>query len=220
MNDNPAQPFRPSPRSTAGMRPAWFLLLGILLCLCGVFALAAPILWTFAATLLVGIASILAGIAQAIHAVRMKTWSGSFLCFAIGAAYVLMGVVMWLNPVAGALAITIVLALLLLMAGAGEIALAGSMRKRSGWAWLLFSGIIALLGSIWLLFRLPTAGLFVPGVALGVALLSEGIAFVAIGLRRDEPLDPPSGPVEAESSEAASPAEPRASTDDGERGAL
>jgi uncharacterized membrane protein HdeD (DUF308 family) len=41
---------------------------------------------------------------------------------------------------------------------------------------------MALIAGVWLLSRFPVAGLFAPGLIVGLALLSEGIAFVAIGM--------------------------------------
>jgi len=162
----------------------WFIILGLVIALCGLFALLAPLASTIALTVIVALAAGLAGVAQIIQSFGTRTWGGFFLNLLLGVIYAACGVFLWFNPLAGALAVSMVLALFLIAAGIGEIALALKIRGESGWVWLLVSGIVALVGGLWLLLRMPTAGFFIPGIALGMALVFEGGAFVAIGLQR------------------------------------
>jgi uncharacterized membrane protein HdeD (DUF308 family) len=183
--------------TTAQQDPATFLehegrgrftILGIFLVLCGTFALLAPVMSTFATTIVAAIAAVIAGIAQIIHAFRAKGWGGFFLSLIVGLIYTVGGVLVWLRPWAGAIAITLILAWWLIAAGAGEIALGLAIRRQRGWGWMIFAGIISIICGGWLVFRLPMASLLVPGFALGIALLLEGWAFLAIGLSRTSPL--------------------------------
>lgn len=170
--------------SRAGQRH-WFVLLGIVLLLCGVFAVLAPLLSTLATTVIVGIAAAIAGVSQVIQAFRAPAWKGFFLNVVMGLVYLAASAAFLLSPITGAIAITLLLAWLLLITGVGEIILGFRIRPDSGWRWLVFSGLVALVGGIWLTLRLPIAGFFVPGVALGIALLFEGAAFIAIGAGRN-----------------------------------
>lgn len=171
--------------SRAGQR-IWFVLLGMVLALCGAFAVLAPLLSTLATTVIVGTAAAIAGVAQVIQAFRTPAWKGFFLNILLGLIYLAASAAFLLSPFIGAIAITMLLAWLLLITGAGEILLAFRIRPDGGWRWLLFSGLMALVGGMWLLLRLPIAGFFIPGVALGIALLFEGFAFIAIGLGRNK----------------------------------
>jgi len=171
--------------SRAGQRH-WFVLLGIVLLLCGAFAVLAPLLSTLATTVIVGIAAAIAGVSQVIQAFRAPAWKGFFLNVLLGLIYLAASAAFLLSPITGAIAITLLLAWLLLLTGMGEIVLAFRIRPDSGWRWLLVSGLVALVGGVWLTLRLPIAGFFVPGVALGIALLFEGVAFIAIGTGKDE----------------------------------
>jgi uncharacterized membrane protein HdeD (DUF308 family) len=166
-----------------------FTILGIFLVLCGTFALLAPVVSTFATTLVAAIAAVIAGIGQVVHGFRAKGWGGFFLSLIVGIIYTVGGVLIWLRPWAGAIAITVMLAWWLLAAGAGEIALGLAIRRQRGWGWMIFAGLISIICGGWLIFRLPMASLLVPGFALGIALLLEGWAFLAIGLSPDHPLD-------------------------------
>lgn len=195
----------------------WFVLLGIVLLLCGAFAVLAPLLSTLATTLVVGIAAAIAGISQVIQAFRAAAWKGFFLNVLLGLVYLAASAAFLLRPITGAIAITLLLAWLLLITGLGEIILGFRIRPDRGWRWLLFSGLVALVCGVWLTLRLPIAGFFVPGVALGIALLFEGIAFIAIGVGTDEagaressaPRAPPASPPKAT---AAGPTGPGTTT--------
>jgi uncharacterized membrane protein HdeD (DUF308 family) len=160
----------------------WFLALGIVLVLCGTFAIMAPLLSTLAATRLIGIVIAVAGAFHIIHSFQAKAWSGFIWDLLIGLIQLFGGALIWLNPFAGAIAITALIAWVFLLQGVTEIILSFRVRPKDGWGWLLFSGVISLLAGIWLLSRFPIAGLFVPGLIVGIALLFEGWAFIAISL--------------------------------------
>jgi len=160
----------------------WFLALGIVLVLCGTFAIMAPLLSTLAATRLIGIVIAVAGAFHVIHSFQAKAWSGFIWDLLIGLIQLFGGALIWLNPFAGAIAITALIAWVFLLQGVTEIILSFRVRPKDGWGWLLFSGVISLLAGIWLLSRFPIAGLFVPGLIVGIALLFEGWAFIAISL--------------------------------------
>jgi uncharacterized membrane protein HdeD (DUF308 family) len=182
-----ASSFSPANMAEADSPPGrglWFVMLGIVLILCGVFAMLAPLLSTLATTVIVGLSAAVAGVAQVMQAFRSPAWRGFFLNVLLGLIYLLASAVFLLRPVAGALAIAFTLACLLLATGIGEIALAFRIRPEGGWRWLVFSGLVAIATGVWLMFRLPIAGFFVPGVMLGLALMAEGFAFTAVGAGR------------------------------------
>jgi uncharacterized membrane protein HdeD (DUF308 family) len=167
---------------------AGFLLSGVILMLAGMFAMLAPMLSTLAVTLTLAISAAVGGIAQVVQAFRAPAWKGFFLNFLIGLAFLAAGVAFFLRPLTGALAITMMLSWLLLFTGIAEVLLGFRIRPERGWRWLIVSGLVAIGAGIWLMLRIPITGFFVPGIALGVALLFEGAAFVSIALdrKRDE----------------------------------
>ena len=67
-------------RTTEAVRQnwGWFLVLGIALVLCGAVAILLPLLSTYAASLVIGVAVAVGGVAHIIHAFRSKGWSGFF----------------------------------------------------------------------------------------------------------------------------------------------
>jgi uncharacterized membrane protein HdeD (DUF308 family) len=160
------------------------IILGVVLILCGLFALLAPMVSTIATTLIVAIAIGAAGIAQVIQAFRSPGWKGFVLSLFLGIVYIAGCAALLLRPFFGAFALTFLLAWLLLIAGGGEVVLGLKIRPQKGWIWLILSGVVTIVVSVWLFLRIPFAGLFLPGIALGVALMFEGWAFIAVGFSR------------------------------------
>jgi uncharacterized membrane protein HdeD (DUF308 family) len=160
----------------------WFVALGIILILCGALAILLPMLSTLAATLVIAIALAASGISHVIHAFKTRAWSGFFWNVLIGLIEVAGGLVIWLNPFAGAILITAVMAAVFLLQGIAQISLAFSVRPKDGWGWMLASGIVTVIASAWLFFQIPVIGLFAPGLIVGIALLFEGVAFIAVSM--------------------------------------
>lgn len=171
-------------------------LLGIAFIICGAFAILMPLMSTLAMTFTVAIALIAAGIAQ-IGQAFSRSWGGMFLHIVLGLLYIAAGLVFWSSPLSGALVLTAMLAWLLIVQGIGEIVMAFSVKRRVGWLWLVISGLFSALAGFWLLFWAPAAGLFAPGIVLGMALLFEGLAFLVIGSRPAPPDASPPGAAAA-----------------------
>jgi len=160
----------------------WFLFLGIVFAVAGSIAMFLPLVSTFAISLIFGATLVVTGVVRVIQAFKARKWKGFFLNLLLGLIHLIGGAFIWLYPVAGALVITLILAWVLLAQGVAEIILAIQVRPERGWVWLLITGIVALIAGIWLILRIPVAGLFMPGVILGIVLLVEGWAYIAIGL--------------------------------------
>jgi uncharacterized membrane protein HdeD (DUF308 family) len=138
-----------------------------------------PLVATRNLTLIVGALLIVVGMAQIAQGFS-RTWGSFFLHLVLGLIYVGSGIGFWLNPVSGARVITFMLAWLLVIQGAGEIALGFSAKQHEGRGWLVLAGGISIVAGLWLALRTPTLGLVLPGVLLGIALLVEGWAFLSM----------------------------------------
>jgi uncharacterized membrane protein HdeD (DUF308 family) len=158
----------------------WFLALGFVLILCGAIAVALPTVSTIAASVVLGAALAIAGIVKIIQSLQVKEWSGFLWQDLTGAVELVGGVLIYFNPLKGAFAITLLIALVFLVQGLGQTALAFKVRPQPGWRWLLVSGLIALLASATLTLKLPYTRFYTPGTIAGIALLLAGCAYVAI----------------------------------------
>src|SRR2546427_10029619 len=115
----------------------WFIFLSLLLIVAGAAAIAFPVLSTFAVELWAAIAFVIAGVAQTVHAFAARSWGGFLLGLLVGLLYLATGVVLWLNPIGGMVALTVFLAAVLVVDGVFRSVLAFQIRPRPGWRWLL-----------------------------------------------------------------------------------
>lgn len=160
----------------------WLLALGILMVVLGIFAIGAPAVATIAVQLVLGWILLIGGIGQGIHAFMVKGWGGFLFQLLSAALYLLVGILLLVNPVEGALALTFVLAVFLIVEGIFKIILGLRVRPHAGWGWLLASGILSLILGILIWSEWPVAGLWVIGLLVGIQLLFTGWSLVMLAL--------------------------------------
>jgi uncharacterized membrane protein HdeD (DUF308 family) len=160
----------------------WLMALAVLLIVLGVFAIGAPAVATIAVQLMLGWILLIGGIAQGIHAFMVKGWGGFLLELLSAALYLLVGILLLVNPVGGALALTIVLAVFLVVEGIFKIVMALRVRDHRGWGWLLASGVLSLVLGVLIWSQWPVAGLWVIGLLVGIQLLFTGWSLLMLAL--------------------------------------
>ncbi|MGX5732925.1 HdeD family acid-resistance protein [Bosea thiooxidans] len=167
----------------------WFLALGLVLTLCGALAVALPAVSTFAASVVLGIGLSFAGAVKMFQSLQVKEWSGFIWQELTGAVELVGGILIYFNPLKGALAITLLIALVLLLQGLLQVALAARLRKQEGRYWFGIAGVVALVAAATLALKLPFTSTFTPGAVAGVSLLVAGGAYIAVALtmRRARP---------------------------------
>jgi uncharacterized membrane protein HdeD (DUF308 family) len=159
-----------------------FLVLGIILALAGTLAVVLPEISTFAAGTIFGIALSIAGAVKMYQSLQVKEWRGFIWQELTGAVELVGGILIYFNPLKGALAITLLIALVFLVQGILQIALAIRVRKQDGWYWFAVSGLVSLTASAALALKLPYTTAYPPGTIAGIALLVAGAAYIAIAL--------------------------------------
>lgn len=160
----------------------WLLALAILMIILGVMAVATPVYATFAVQVLLGWILLIGGIAQGIHAFMAKGWGGFLLELLSAVLYLAVGILLLVNPVEGALALTIVLAAFLVVEGIFKIVMAWRVRGHARWGWLLASGIVSLVLGALIWAEWPSSALWVIGLLVGVHLLFTGWALIMLAL--------------------------------------
>ncbi|BCJ90981.1 hypothetical protein IZ6_17160 [Terrihabitans soli] len=176
--------YSPAPSVSQSVRAnwGWFLILGIALTIAGAFAILLPVYSTLATSLFLGVILIVAGIFQIFHAFRVKTWHGFFWDLAIGIVQIVGGAIIYMNPFAGAITITALIAGVFLAQGVTQLLLAFKVRPHDGWVWLLSSGLLALIIAFMLFARFPASSLTTPGVLAGISILFSGLSYIMIAL--------------------------------------
>lgn len=160
----------------------WFLSLGLVLIVCGIAAILLALFSPIPPSLVLARVLMLGGVFQIIHALRVKAWNGFAWDLLLGVVQLIGGILLELDVLAGVVAIAGVLALVFLLEGLMQIALAVRVHPLDGWAWLLGSGLVALVASVGFLFKVRLVALYTPEVMAGIALIAAGIAYAAIGI--------------------------------------
>jgi uncharacterized membrane protein HdeD (DUF308 family) len=144
-------------------------------------ALSSPLLATFATVLVFGILLLLGAILQVVTAIWARSWKGFFLHLLAGALYLIAGVLMIQDPLGAAVALTLLVAVCLLVGGALRVVLS-VMERFDGWGWALLNGIVSLLlgAAIWR--QWPLSGLWVIGLFVGIDMLLSGVSWMMLGL--------------------------------------
>lgn len=158
--------------------PTWVrILLGIVLILAGIFVLGDIAIATLISAVFIGIVAIIAGAFEIIHAFWTKGWGGFAWQILLGVLYLTFGIVLLNQPATGALVITYVLGLLLLLSGVVRVLLSFSHWASHGWI-MLVSGLFGVLAGLVILTGFPITGLWVLGLLLGIDLISHGMAWL------------------------------------------
>ena len=161
----------------------WFVALGVALLALGIIALGDVVAVTLFSVMLIGIAFLVGGVAQVIHAFATKH-SGLTLVLNLiaGVVYVAGGVLIMQEPVTGSVWITIFLLISLAVGGVVRIVLALRHREVPGWWVLALGGAVSVALGVALFSTLPWSGLWVLGTLIGVELLVQGISWLQFGL--------------------------------------
>ncbi|WP_256886151.1 DUF308 domain-containing protein [Ochrobactrum sp. BTU2] len=92
------------------------------------------------------------------------------------------GIMIYLNPLKGALAITLLIAIVVFVHGFLQLALSWKIKPASGWWWFTLSGLIAWTASAALVVKWPWTRDLPSGSIAGIALLIAGVAYIGIAL--------------------------------------
>ena len=160
----------------------WFLALGILLIIVGAAAIISPFYGTLAGARVFGWIMIISGIMTAVHAAGARGWGGVILQVLIAIVYIIGGIWLLAQPLAGAITLTMVLIAVLLAHGLFTVIEAFQIRPTEGWGWMLWSGIASIILGIMLWMKFPSSALWAIGLLFGLGLIFNGSSFVALAL--------------------------------------
>lgn len=164
----------------AGNGWAWVLASGILSLLLGVLAFLWPFAATFAATLVIGAFFVAAGLVSIGAGIFGKGHGARGYAIGFGLASLIIGGLLVLEPLTGALSLTLMVAVWLAVRGALEIGF--GFRLRHGKALMLALGIVNILLAIFVLATLPMSALTLPGFILALSFVMSGVTSILSAL--------------------------------------
>jgi uncharacterized membrane protein HdeD (DUF308 family) len=158
----------------ANTRRWWiYTLLGLVFLAMGVFVLGHVVAASIVSAIFFGAALTVSGAFQTVHAFWERGWAGFLLSLLIGLFYLAGGLFLLADPIAASAALTLVIAVMLMVSGVFRLILAFRLRPMSHWM-LGLSGVIAILTGVLILAGWPVSGLLVLGLFLGIDLLLFG----------------------------------------------
>jgi uncharacterized membrane protein HdeD (DUF308 family) len=171
-----AQVMREALRETVRRYSLWYLVQGGLMALGGVLALVYPVLSSAAVIVLLGWILIITGIIQGISLIGARSVPHFWLQLVSVALSVIVGVLILRNPTAGLLTVTLLLVVFFMIEGISKVIFSLTIRPFPNWGWVLASGVLGILLSLFLWASLPITAVWLLGVLLGIQLISEGAA--------------------------------------------
>lgn len=158
----------------------WFTGLGALFVILGLIALAAAAFTTLATVLLLGVLLLAAGVAQIAHALATSRARG--LHAVAGVVYTIAGGLIVIDPVGGAIGLTLLLGVFFLLGGLLRLLLAFQVRPSPRWGWVLLGGIVTILLGVLILSQWPSSAFWIIGLIVGLELLFSGVTLLSLGL--------------------------------------
>jgi uncharacterized membrane protein HdeD (DUF308 family) len=153
------------------------VLLGIVMIVGGLLVLSDVTLFTVISALFIGWMAIAVGGFEIIHAFWTKGWGGFLVQVLLGILYIAFGLTLVTQPVVGAMALTYILGLVLLISGVIRMFVGISRRQQLGWIMTL-SGLFGVAAGLIILTGFPASGLWVLGLLLSIDLLSHGAGWL------------------------------------------
>ncbi len=165
------------------MRSSTILVIfGIVVFLGGVMAVANPFAASLAVTTLVGVFLLVSGAMQLWLAYRDNTLPHRVWTIITALIALVAGVSLLANPLQGVISLTLLIGALLLVNGAVRIAMSFRQRDQMVYWVLLLSGAASAVIGILVLTNLLAAATTLLGLLLGIQLLADGIALIALGI--------------------------------------
>lgn len=163
------------------LKSGWLLALGIVLIVVGTFAVVVSFGATLATVLLFGWLMLFTGAIEVGYSFHQAKWTGILLHVVNGALSLVAGFLLVANPAAGALVLTLLMAMFFMIGGVFRIVTTIVM-KLPHRGWLLLSGIVTLLLGIFIWRQLPGAAVWVIGTFVGIDMLFIGWSWVMLAL--------------------------------------
>jgi uncharacterized membrane protein HdeD (DUF308 family) len=161
-----------------------FLTEGIVLLALGVLAIVVPPIATIAVEVLIGWLLLMSGIVGLVATLRMRAAPGFWWSMVSAVLGIVAGIVLLRWPLSGAVSLTLILTVFLVVEGLATILYAlEHKREVSGrWGVMLVSGIIDLFLAGMIFAGLPGTAAWAIGLLIGINLVFGGSALIAMAL--------------------------------------
>lgn len=167
---------RTAPPAT-GQGWGWIMAYGVISALLGVAAFIWPFAATFAATVVIGALFFVSGVFSIAAGLFGHGSEGRAYAILFGVLSVIVGAIMVLEPMTGAVSLTLMVAVWLGVRGVLEIYWGARLRRRRGM--MIALGVVNVLLAAFILATVPWSALTLPGFILGISFLFGGATAIA-----------------------------------------
>src|SRR3954454_23211997 len=133
----------------------YLVILGVILIVAGAAAILVPAVSEIPASKILGSVLVVSCLLQIFQSSKMLNWTGFIWHMLLGSLATVGGALIYMDPFAGVVALTMTIAVIFAIHGLTQIAFAVRVRDQTGWHWFLVSGCIALVVAVLLLLKLP-----------------------------------------------------------------
>ena len=160
----------------------WFIALGVVFVIGGVFAIAMPLYSSIAVTLVVGWTLIVVGIVQLIQSWSIRTWGGFIWQLVIGLIILVGGIAVIVDPIVAAVTLTLLVGAIFIAKGVIQLVLGFQFRPNANWGWIVAAGLLAVILGFLILMQWPFSGVWVLGTLAGISLIFSGWSYIMIAM--------------------------------------
>ncbi len=158
----------------------WLFWLGLAMVVLGAAAIIFPVVSTLAAALFVGWVLLISGVITLLGSFSIHGTGPFFGALFLGLLSIMGGIFLLFNPLAGAIALTLMMGVIFMLQGSFEIFLALEMRPHAGWGGMLASGIASVAVAVLIAAGWPGISVVALGILLGVNFLSTGFGYIFV----------------------------------------
>ncbi|HHN73436.1 MAG TPA: HdeD family acid-resistance protein [Thermopetrobacter sp.] len=158
---------------------------GIATLVLGTIGLYIASLVTLATVYVFGGLMLVGGVFQIGHALLEKdrAWAHRVFNILIGLIYVITSVIVFINPLAASLALTIMVAALFMAVGVIRLYAAWRLHRAGlSWLWLALAGLVNVLFGAFVAFTLPVSQFWVIGILVSVEMIMQGWLMIMVAL--------------------------------------
>lgn len=160
----------------------WYVALGILLILVGIYAIWAEGAATLASVFALGIVLLIAGIGQLVAAFMARGAGHMILMLLVGVLDIIVGLMLLEHPIGGALVVTLLLAALLVFGGVFRF-ISALWLQFPNYGWVAAGGVLSTILGILLWAQWPFSAIWFIGFVVGLNFIFAGITWTALGFK-------------------------------------
>ncbi|MBE9075732.1 DUF308 domain-containing protein [Romeria aff. gracilis LEGE 07310] len=175
MNTQEREPREIATRSTGAV------ILGVLLIILGIIAIAEPVFASVVIDLFLGWLFVIGGIIQFIYAFKSRHTGAAVLKILVSLLAIAVGAFLVLNPLRGVLSLTLIVGIYFFIDGALRVITAFQIKPRARWGWMLLSGILNIILGILIWSQWPFEAAWIIGLLVGISLVVNGTAAILLG---------------------------------------